>query len=60
MTHFVSCPDPTCAVPAEITDWYLLRSTSGPVEHVKTLCVRRHTFILPKTLARPSARRRAA
>ena len=44
---FVTCPDPACQAPAEILDRYRLGSTDGPMEHVRTFCVRRHTFALP-------------
>jgi hypothetical protein len=44
---YVTCPDPECQAPAEILDRFRLRSTGGPVEHVRTYCVRRHVFALP-------------
>jgi hypothetical protein len=34
---FVRCPQ--CGLPAEITDRFTLTGTSGPVEHVRTVCV---------------------
>jgi hypothetical protein len=43
--HLTSCPE--CGSPAEITEQFSLGSTSGPVEHVRTACVRRHWFLLP-------------
>jgi hypothetical protein len=43
----IVCPEPSCAAPAEMVDQFVLWSTSGPVEHVKTYCVRRHIFMLP-------------
>ena len=43
----VMCPDPDCAAPAEVTDRIPSWSTHGPVEHVRTYCVHRHTFFLP-------------
>ena len=39
-----TCPE--CAAPAEVTDRFVLESTSGPVDHAKVLCVRRHWFLL--------------
>jgi len=45
---FVTCPDPACGVPAEITDRVELGSTSGPMEHVRTYCVRGHFYFLPR------------
>jgi hypothetical protein len=44
MTDQIACPDPNCAAPARITDRWSLGSTSGPVEHVKTMCERGHGF----------------
>jgi hypothetical protein len=43
----VICPDPSCGAPAELVDHFVLWSTSGPIEHVKTYCVQRHIFMLP-------------
>lgn len=42
---FSACPH--CGEIAEIRDRFVLSSTDGPVEHVQTLCVRRHRFLLP-------------
>jgi hypothetical protein len=39
------CPE--CGELAEVRDRSVLESTSGPVEHVKVVCVRRHWFLLP-------------
>ena len=39
------CPE--CGEPAEVLDRFELPSTDGPVEHVRTYCVRRHTFLAP-------------
>jgi len=44
---FVTCPDPECQAPAEILDRFRLGSTGGPMEHVRTYCLRRHVFALP-------------
>jgi hypothetical protein len=35
----VACPEPGCAAPAEVLERFVLASTSGPVEHSKTVCV---------------------
>jgi hypothetical protein len=43
----VPCPDPACDMIAEIVDTVAVGSTSGPIEHLRTLCVRRHAFFLP-------------
>jgi hypothetical protein len=41
------CPDPDCGAPAEVLDRILLRSTTGPIEHAKVQCARRHIFVMP-------------
>jgi hypothetical protein len=41
----VDCP--TCGLPAEISDQFMLGGVPGPVEHVKVVCVRRHWHTLP-------------
>lgn len=38
---------PTCGLPAEITDRFLLDGAPTPVEHVKLVCVTRHWYTLP-------------
>lgn len=47
MLGLLPCPDPGCDAPAEVLDRTTLSSTCGPVEHVKTQCLRRHVFIMP-------------
>ena len=37
---------PQCLAPAEITDRFVLESTSGPVEHVTVRCLNRHRFTM--------------
>jgi hypothetical protein len=44
MTDQITCPDPNCDAPARIIDRWSFGSTSGPVEHVKTMCERGHWF----------------
>jgi hypothetical protein len=46
--EIVGCPD--CGAPAEVEAWSTLGSTSGPVEHVRTRCARRHWFLLPRDM----------
>ena len=41
----VECP--TCGLPAEVTDRFMLDGAPGPVEHVKIACVARHWYTLP-------------
>jgi hypothetical protein len=43
--QLVGCPQ--CSAPAEITDRFVLESTSGPVEHLTVSCLHRHRFTLP-------------
>ncbi len=38
---------PTCGLPAEITDRFVLDGVPTPVEHVKLVCVKRHWYTLP-------------
>ena len=38
---------PQCGAIARIRQRDVLRSTSGPVEHVGIVCVARHAFLLP-------------
>ena len=45
MTDLTTCPD--CGAVAEVSDRFVLESTDGPVEHARTLCARRHSFLLP-------------
>ena len=42
--QLVGCPQ--CPAPAEITDRFVLESTSGPVEHLTMSCLNRHRFTL--------------
>jgi hypothetical protein len=42
LTH---CPE--CGAPAEIVDRFVLSSSDGPVEHVKTRCVTGPWFVVP-------------
>ena len=47
MLDLIICPDPACEAIAELVDRGTARSTDGPVEIVRTLCLHRHTFVLP-------------
>lgn len=44
---FITCPEPSCPLPAEVVDRAILGSCTGPVPHLKTVCASRHYFILP-------------
>jgi hypothetical protein len=37
-------PCPECELPAEVTDWFSLQSTDGPVDHVALGCISGHHF----------------
>ena len=43
--ELTSCPQ--CALPAEITERFVLLSTAGPVAHVTAYCIDRHRFTMP-------------
>ena len=45
--ELIACPEPGCGVPAGVVDRFVLASTSGPVEHVKTRCLDGHGFTPP-------------
>jgi hypothetical protein len=49
--RIVACPEPGCAVPAEIYDEVVLASTDGPIAHVRTACVAGHWLLLPPEMA---------
>lgn len=42
-TAFDICPDGDCQQIAEVVDDYVLDSTDGPVRHVVTYCLARHS-----------------
>jgi hypothetical protein len=44
------CVEPGCTGPAEVVDRMVLRSTSGPIEHVRIRCLHRHWFMLPVSM----------
>lgn len=46
--EFVDCPE--CGLPAEVRDRFVLESTDGPIEHVKTQCVKRHCLTFPAVI----------
>jgi hypothetical protein len=47
MLHLIACPDPVCGAPAEVVDKFVASSTQGPVVHLRTHCVGRHSFLVP-------------
>jgi hypothetical protein len=51
--QITACPETGCGLPAEIIDRFVLQSTDGPVEHVRTHCLGRHIFTVPTARLRP-------
>jgi hypothetical protein len=47
LLQLIACPEPSCRVPAEVSDRFALSSTSGPIEYIRTYCLRRHIFTVP-------------
>jgi len=52
--QLTQCPEPSCDAPSEIVDRFVLPSTEGILEFVKTLCLYRHWFMLPVSSLKPS------
>jgi hypothetical protein len=58
LPELIACPEPGCGMPAEVVDRFVLASTDGPVEHVRTWCLEGHGFtqlaetLVPWPLAR--------
>ena len=44
LPELIACPETGCGVPAGVVDRFVLASTGGPVEHVKTWCLDGHGF----------------
>jgi hypothetical protein len=53
-----TCPE--CWAPAEVQRRSVVGSTSGPLEHVKLICVRQHWFLMPVFLLESALRQSAA
>lgn len=53
--ELTTCPE--CGRPAEIVDRFMMLSTDGLVEHVKTRCVTGPWFTVPAGYRRPDRRR---
>ena len=51
--RLIECPDPACDLPAELVDAVVVGSTGGPLEMVRTWCLRRHVYVVPLS---PTAR----
>lgn len=49
MAEIVECPYP-CDKPADVIQRYVLESTDGPIEHIKTWCLRGHFFNGPVSM----------
>jgi hypothetical protein len=41
----VACPE--CTMIAAVQHWDQVKSTDGPIDHVKMICVNRHWFLMP-------------
>jgi hypothetical protein len=58
LPELIACPEPACRMPAEVVDRFVLPSTDGPVEHVRSWCLEGHGFtqlaegLVPWPLAR--------
>ena len=46
LPELIACPGPGCEVPAGVVDRFVLASTDGPVEHVRTWCLEGHGFTM--------------
>ena len=44
LPELIACPEPDCEAPAGMVDRFVLASTGGPVEHVRTWCLDGHGF----------------
>jgi hypothetical protein len=44
LPELIACPEIGCSVPAGVVERFVLASTAGPVEHVKTWCLEGHGF----------------
>jgi hypothetical protein len=51
MIDFTTCPE--CGLIAEVIQRYVLQSTGGPVEHVRTQCAAGHYFNMPAASLNP-------
>jgi hypothetical protein len=45
--EILACPEPACQAPAAVVGRFVLASTSGPVEHLKTGCLDGHWLTPP-------------
>jgi hypothetical protein len=45
--EIVPCPERACQAPAAVVGRFVLASTGGPVEHLKTCCLDGHWFTPP-------------
>jgi hypothetical protein len=58
--QLVACPELGCQAPAAVIDRFVLDSTSGPVDHVKTYCADQHGFTVRTEAVRSWPVRQAA
>ena len=52
---FITAGCPQCDQPALVTDRFVLESTDGPIEHLRTLCLTGHRFMLSTDMLTRSA-----
>jgi hypothetical protein len=52
------CPELGCDMLAEIVDRFVLSSTDGPIEHVRTYCLAKHMLTIPTERLAIGQRRR--
>ncbi len=52
--QLTQCPEPSCDSPSEIVDRFVMPSTEGILEFVRTVCLYRHWFMLPVSSLKPS------
>jgi hypothetical protein len=55
MVTILACPDPGCGAPATLSARWTWPSTDGPVEHVQTHCMNRHSYTQPQPVATTSS-----
>ncbi len=59
--EIIACPElvppenTQCDVPGEITGRYVLESTDGPIEHIRTKCLAGHALNFPAYMLKDAA-----
>ena len=52
--QLIQCPETGCDSPSEIVDRFVLPSTDGHIEFVRTVCLFRHWLMLPVSSLKPN------